>query len=146
MTTPSTTTLRKPRSSPMKPLWAFIPNDLDSNNFYPIYVANPRYGLWDQEPRIVLAPYIQYAPDYTTVTGTRGQGHERRTIPVHIGKRARSFQHMTAEMWEDFERGAEMEFLVNDSLIHYNNPRLTGEINRFRGKTELLSTLTGDDE
>ena len=48
---------------------------------------------------------------------------------------------MSQAMWRDFERDSEMEFMVNDSMAHLNNPRLNGEINRFRGKTELARTL-----
>ena len=51
---------------------------------------------------------------------------------------------MTSEMWRDFEHDSEMEFLVNDSMAHLNNPRLNGEINRFRGKTEVLAHAAED--
>ena len=119
----------------------FIPNDPDSDTYYPVYIPNPNYVSSGQGLRIMVAPYIMYSPDYLHVTGTRGQGHERRTIPVYIGREARHFQIMTSAMWKDFEYDGEMEFLVNDSMAHLNNPRLTGEINRFRGKTQLARTL-----
>ena len=43
----------------------------------------------------MIAPYIQYSPDFTKVTGTEGVGFKRRTIPVYIGRRSRAAQKMT---------------------------------------------------
>ena len=41
----------------------FVLKELDGRHFYPIHVPNPRYGKWDEEPRSIIAKYIQYNAD-----------------------------------------------------------------------------------
>jgi hypothetical protein len=89
----------------------------------------------------MLAPYIQYSSDYTKVTGTEGVGFERRTIPVYIGKRARHFQKMTTEKWRYLRRDTDTEFTVNEALAEIGDPKLTGEVNRFRGLADIKDTM-----
>jgi hypothetical protein len=120
----------------------FIYNDPDSRHFYPVFVTNPMYSRWDNEPRIVMAKYIKYSSDYIHVTGTSGTGGDERTLPVQIGRRARSYKHMTTEMWRDFRRGSNKEFAINEALANVGDPKLTGEINRLRGSLDLRDTLT----
>ncbi len=98
----------------------FIPNDPLGRMFYPIYVKNPAYRptrSGHEGRRLRLAPYIKYSPDYTMVFGTNGKGHEIRSTPVYVGRRARSPAHMTPAMWKELEEGAPQEFAVNEALI-----------------------------
>jgi len=122
----------------------FIPNDPLGHMFYPIYVKNPAYRptrSGHEGRRLRLAPYIKYSPDYTMVFGTNGKGHEIRSTPVYVGRRARSPAHMTLAMWKELEEGAPHEFAVNKALMVEGDPHLHGEINRFRGKWALVDTL-----
>jgi len=122
----------------------FIPNDPLGRMFYPIYVKNPAYRptrSGHEGRRLRLAPYIKYSLDYTMVFGTNGKGHEIRSTPVYVGRRARSPAHMTPAMWKELEEGAPQEFVVNEALMVEGDPRLHGEINRFRGKWALVDTL-----
>ena len=48
---------------------------------------------------------------------------------------------MTPSMWKELEEGAPQEFAVNEALMVEGDPRLHGEINRFRGKRALVDTL-----
>jgi len=122
----------------------YIPNDPLGHMFYPIYVKNPNYRPTRQGQegrRLHLAPYIKYSPDYTMVFGTNGKGQEIRSTSVYVGRRARSPAHMTPAMWKELEEGAPQEFAVNEALMVEGNPRLHGEINRFRAKRALVDTL-----
>ena len=119
----------------------FILNELDGRHFYPIHVPNPRYGKWDEEPRSILAKYIQYNADYTYVTGTAGRGYSQHSIPIYIGRQTRFYTTMTAARWREFQRGAPQEFLINEAIADMADPRIVGEVNRLRGKMELRDTL-----
>jgi hypothetical protein len=66
----------------------FVPNDPEGAYFYPIYVKNPKYGKWDREPRLMLAPFVQYSLDFTYVTGSAGKNEDRHIVPVFIGRKA----------------------------------------------------------
>jgi hypothetical protein len=48
---------------------------------------------------------------------------------------------MTTSKWNDLKRGSEQEFAVNEAVIMAADPRLKGELNRFRGKDDLCNTL-----
>jgi hypothetical protein len=48
----------------------YIPNTPHSKHFYPIYVMTKKYREEGTGPRIVIAPFIKYNPDYTYVFGT----------------------------------------------------------------------------
>jgi hypothetical protein len=119
----------------------FIPNSRDGRLFYPVYVKDSNYDATAGGIRTMLAPYIQYSSDYTKVTGTEGVGFERRTIPVYIGKRARHFQKMTTEKWRYLRRDTDTEFTVNEALAEIGDPKLTGEVNRFRGLADIKDTM-----
>jgi hypothetical protein len=119
----------------------FIPNSRDGRLFYPVYVKDSNYDATSGGSRTMLAPYIQYSSDYTKVTGTEGMGFERRTIPVYIGKRARHFQKMTTEKWRYLRRDTDTEFTVNEALAEIGDPKLTGEVNRFRGLADIKDTM-----
>jgi hypothetical protein len=119
----------------------FVPNNRDGRHFYPIYVHNLKFGKWDLEPKMVIAMYIKYSLDYTSVTGSMGQGQEERTLPVQVGHRAQYYATMTTAMWRDLERGSSKEFAVNDYLADIGDACIIGEVNRVRGYAELQQTL-----
>jgi hypothetical protein len=119
----------------------FVPNNRDGRHFYPIYVHNLKFGKWDLEPKMVIATYIKCSLDYTSITGSMGQGQEERTLPVQVGHRAQYYAAMTTAMWRDLERGSSKEFAVNDCLADIGDSRLIGEVNHFRGYAELQQTL-----
>jgi hypothetical protein len=121
----------------------FVPNNRDGRHFYPIYVCNPKFGQWNLEPKMVIASYIKYALNYTTVTGSMGQGHKEHTLPVQVGCRAQYYAAMMTAMWRDLERGSSKEFAVNDCLADIGDAHITGEVNCFRGYAELWQTLNG---
>jgi hypothetical protein len=121
----------------------FVPNNRDGRHFYPIYVRNPKFGKWDLEPKMVIANYIKYSLNYTSVTGSMGQGQEEHTLPVQVGCRAQYYAAMTTAMWRDLERGSSKEFAVNDCLADIGDARIISEVNQFRGYAELRQTLNG---
>ncbi len=103
----------------------FIPNDPLGRMFYPIYVKNPAYHptrSGHEGRRLCLAPYIKYLLDYTMVFGTNSKGHEIRSTPIYVGRRARSPAHMTPAMWKELEEGAPQEFVVNKALMVEGDP------------------------
>ena len=126
---------------PDAPPAGFILNELDCRHFYPIHVPNPKYSKWDNEPRSIIARYIQYSADYTYVTGTTGRGYSQHRIPVYIGRQTSFYTTMTKDKWREFRRGAPQEFLINEAIADMADPRVIGEVNRLRGKMELKDTL-----
>jgi hypothetical protein len=125
----------------------YIPNTPDSKHFYPIYVTTKKYREEGTGPRIVIAPFIKYNPDYTYVFGTEGEGCEIRNIPVQVGRRAQHYERMTGAKWWDLRRGDIREFAINEALEDLGNIWLKGELNRFRGLTdqkEILADLLKD--
>ena len=48
---------------------------------------------------------------------------------------------MTTEKWRYLHRNTDTEFVVNDALVEIGDPRLTGEVNRFRGLANVKDTL-----
>jgi hypothetical protein len=106
----------------------FVPNDPKGCYFYPIYVKNPKFGKWDNEPCLMLTPYIQYSTNYTYVTGSAGRNKELRTVPVFVGHRVHFYQKMAQAKWDDLKRGSHQEFAVNEVLMIAGDPRMTGEI------------------
>ena len=138
-------------NQPPRPPIGFIPNTADSLYFYPIYVRNPAYrGSCNdndftpgREQRVILAPFIKYSTDYTHVFGTLGEGHEQRSLPVQLGKRVSFPRHIKPEEWKHLESENEREFTINAVLTEINDPRLTGEITRYRGYARLTTTLEG---
>jgi hypothetical protein len=129
------------QGNPDDPPAGFIVNDPDSRHYYPVYVPNPMYRNWDEQDRTKVARYIQYQTDYTYVTGTDGQGYSRRTIPVYIGRQTNRYAPMTSSKWREFARGALQEFIINEAVAEMGDPRIIGEVNRYRGKRELKDTL-----
>ena len=126
---------------PYAPPVGFIPNDHDGRHFYPVYVKDSHYDLAAGGACTMIAPFIQYSPDFTKVTGTEGLSFERRTIPVYIGRRSRAVQKMTTEKWKYLRRDTDTEFVVNEALAEIGDPRLTGEVNQYRGLADVKDTL-----
>jgi hypothetical protein len=92
---------------------------------------------------MVIATYIKYSLDYTSVTGSMGQGQEERTLPVQVGRRAQYYAAMTTAMWRDLERGSSKEFAVNNCLADIGDAHIIGKVNHFRGYAKLRQTLNG---
>ena len=84
----------------------------------------------------MLASFIKYTTDYTHVSGMMGIGHEIRTIPVVVGRRACFYEKVSVEQWRQLQRGNEHEFVVNKVLAQLGDLRLTGEVNRYRNYAE----------
>jgi hypothetical protein len=119
----------------------YIPNIPDSKHFYPIYVTTKKYRKEGTGPRIVIAPFIKYDPDYTYVFGTEGEGCEIRNVPVQVGRRAQHYERMTRAKWRDLRRGDIWEFAINEALEDLGDIRLKGELNRFRGLADQKETV-----
>jgi hypothetical protein len=125
----------------------YIPNTPDSKHFYPIYVTTKKYREEGTGPRIVIAPFIKYNPNYTYVFGTEGEGCEIHNVPVQVGRRAQHYERMTAAKWRDLRRGDIREFAINEALEDLGDIRLKGELNRFRGladQKEIVADLLKD--
>ena len=75
----------------------YVFNDPQSGHFYPVYIENPKFGETRMEPRITMTKYVKYAVNYTYVKGTMRIGHEVRTVPVTVGRRAHFYARMTEE-------------------------------------------------
>jgi hypothetical protein len=121
--------------NPDDPPAGFIVNDPDSRHYYPMYRS------WDKQDHTKVARYIQYKSNYTYVTGTEGQGYSQCTIPVYIGRQTCHYAPMTASKWREFTQGTPQEFIMNEVVAEMGDPRIIGEVNRYRGKRELKDTL-----
>ena len=112
-------------NDPSIPPAGFIPNLIDHPFFYPIYVDNPDYvrtnDSWTNE-RKILAPFICYSSDYTTVQGSAGVGRITRTLQVQMARVVPRFAKLTPQQWRDLEAGSEKEFAVNLALAEINDP------------------------
>jgi hypothetical protein len=125
----------------------YIPNTPNCKHFYPIYVTTKKYREEGTGPRIVIAPFIKYNPDYTYVFGTEGEGCEIRNVPVQVGRRAQHYERMTGTKWRDLRKGDIREFAINKALEDLGDIRLKGKLNRFRGladQKEILADLLKD--
>jgi hypothetical protein len=125
----------------------YIPNTPHSKHFYPIYVTTKKYPEEGTGPRIVIAPFIKYNPDYTYVFGTEGEGCEIRNVPVQVGRRAQHYERMTGAKWRDLRKGNIREFTINEALEDLGDIRLKGKLNRFRGladQKEIVADLLKD--
>ena len=119
----------------------YIINDPESRHYYPVYVPNLMYGNWDVEELMVVAKYIRYSPDYLHVSGCNGKAYKERTIPVYIGRKSNHYRRMNPTMWKELRRDSPQEFLVNEVVADLGDVRVTGELNRYRGKVDLQDTL-----
>ena len=124
----------KENQTPIPPP-GFIHNNPQHPFFYPIYLPT---GTGRASK---IAPYIRYSPDYTLVEGSSGLGSETCITPVYLAKKAGHPFNMTSSKWANLARGSPKEFAINMVLDEINDPRLRGEVNRFRGKREIANTL-----
>ena len=133
----------KENQPPIPPL-GFITNSSDHPFFYHIYVRNPLYcaneGDWTHK-RLIVAPFVKYSADYTQVEGSVGEGTTTCSCPVQLDRRVPTHTHMTPNKWRNMQRGHEKEFAINMALTQINNPKYNGEINCFRGLSDLQDTL-----
>ena len=122
----------------------FITNNPDHPFYYRIYVRNPLYraneGDWTHK-RLIVAPYIKYSTDYTHVTGSAGEGTQTCSCPVQIDRRVPTHAPMTPVKWRHLRNSNEREFAINMALTQINDPKYHGEINRYRGLSDLQDTL-----
>ena len=88
-----------------------------------------------------MAPYIKYSDDYTHVEGSAGVGTEARSCPVLIDRRVPTHAPMTPVKWRHMRCGSDREFAINMVLAQINDPKYHGEINRYRGLSDLQDTL-----
>ena len=75
--------------------------------------------------------------------GTLGEGQEVRSLAVQVAKRVKFPRQIKAAEWKHLEAENEREFAINTVLTEINDPRLTGEITRYRGYAKLMNTLEG---
>ena len=88
-----------------------------------------------------MAPFIKYSTNYTIVLGSAGRGLETRSCPVQIDRRVPTHHPMTPLKWKHLRNGNEREFDINMALAKMNDPKFNGEINRYRGLSDLHDTL-----
>ena len=122
----------------------FINNVPDHPFFYHIYVRNPQYSAnqanWAKE-RLIVAPYIKYSADYTHVEGSAGVSTETRSCPVQIDRRVPTHAPMNPVKWRHLRSGSDREFAINMALAQINDPKYHGEVNRYRGLSDLQEAL-----
>ena len=131
-------------NQPPRPPPGFINNNPDHPFYYHIYVKNPLYrankGDWTHE-RLIVASFVKYSTDLTHVEGSAGIGTETHSCPVQIDRRVPTHAPMTAIKWRHLRNGNEREFAINMALAQINDPKYHGEVNRFRGLSDLQDTL-----
>ena len=122
----------------------FINNIPDHPLYYRIYVRNPQYtanqSKWAKE-RLIVARYIRYSADYTHVEGSAGIGTESWSCPVQMDRRVPTHAPMTPIKWRHLRNGSDREFAINMALAQINDPKCHGEINHYRGLSDLQDTL-----
>ena len=123
---------------------SFINNVPDHPFYYCIYIRNPKYTTnqsnWAKE-RLIVAPYIKYSANYTHIEGSTGVGTETQSCPVQINRRVPTHAPMTLIKWRHLRNGSDREFAINMALAQINNPKYHGEVNRYRGLSDLQDTL-----
>ena len=128
----------------LAPPLGFINNVPNHPFFYRIYVRNPQYTAnqsnWAKE-RLIVAPYIKYSADYTHVEGSAGVSTKTRSCPVQIDRRVPTHAPMTPTKWRHLRNGSDREFAINMALGQVNDPKYHGEINHYRGLSDLQDTL-----
>ncbi|KAF8258039.1 hypothetical protein EI94DRAFT_1816235 [Lactarius quietus] len=122
--------------------YGFIPNDPSSHHYYPIYVPNEWYVNGKvAEPRAVLATYIKYSPDFSTVTGTQHKGASERTVPIMVGRRSCHYSTIIKAQWKTLQQESNSKFTVNEALVDLGDIHLIGEVNCYRGYSQTKEIL-----
>ena len=75
------------------------------------------------------------------VTGSAGKGTETRSCPIQVDRRVPTHVCMDPIKWKHLMLGNEREFAINMVLAQINDPKYHGEINCYRGLSELQVTL-----
>ena len=88
-----------------------------------------------------MAPFIKYSTDYTKVEGSTGDGTPTCLCPVQLARRVPTHTCMIPTMWKSLRCGHEKEFTINMALSQINDPRYNGEVNCYRGLSDLQDTL-----
>ena len=133
-----------PQNQDPIPPAGFITNNPTHPFFYPIHVPNPTYretnNTWTGT-RTIVAPFIRYSPDFTTVYGSAGIGHQEESLPVHLLKKVQDPHHLSYDDWKQLQGGSQGEFVINMAMNEINNPCLTGEVNRYRKEIKATRAL-----
>ena len=131
-------------NQPPIPPPGFINNNPNHPFYYCIYIRNPLYcaneGNWTHK-KLILAPYIKYSANYTMVEGSAGIGTESHSCSVQIDRRVPTHAPMNPIKWRHLRQGNEREFAINMALAQINDPKYHGEINCYRGLSDLQDTL-----
>ena len=75
------------------------------------------------------------------VEGSAGVGTESCSCPVQIDRRVPTHTCMNPIKWRHLRQGNERDFAINMALAQINDPKYHGEINRYRGLSDLQDTL-----
>ena len=129
--------------SPIPPA-GFITNDPTHPFFYPIHVPNPTYRETDNTwmgAHTIVAPFIRYSPDFTTVYGCSGAGQPEESLPVHLLRRVQDPHHLSYKDWKELQGRSQKEFAINMAIAEANDPCLTGEVNRYRKEIRTTRAL-----
>ena len=122
----------------------FITNDPTHPFFYPIHVPNPTYQETDNTwtgTRTIVAPFIRYSSDFTTVYRSAGVGHEEESLPVHLLKKVQDPHHLSYKDWVELQNGSQTEFAINMAIEDINDPCLKGEVNCYRKEIRAARAL-----
>ena len=93
------------------------------------------------ETRTIVAPFIRYSPDFTTVYGCSGAGQLEESLPVHLLKRVQDPHDLSYEDWKELQGGSQKEFAINMAIAEANDPCLTGEVNHYRKEIRAARAL-----
>ena len=122
----------------------FITNDPTHPFFYPIHVPHPTYreteNTWTGT-RTVVAPFICYSPDFTTIYGSAGISHQDESLPVHLLKKVQDPHHLSYNEWKQLQGGSQREFVINAAMNGINDPCLIGEVNCYRKEIRATQAL-----
>ena len=133
-----------PRVQDPIPPAGFITNNPTHPFFYPIHVPNPTYRETDNTwtgTRTIVAPFICYSPDFTTVYGSAGVGHQEESLPVHLLKKVQDPHHLSYDEWKQLQGGSQREFVINAAMNGINDPCLIGEVNCYRKEIRAARAL-----
>ena len=89
----------------------------------------------------IVAPFIRYSPDFTTVYGSAGVGHQAESLPVHLLKKVQDPYHLSYKNWKELQGGSQREFVINAAMNEINDPCLIGEVNRYRKEIRAARAL-----
>ena len=133
-----------PRDQNPIPPSGFITNNSTHPFFYPIHVPNPTYQETDNTwtgTRTIVAPFIRYSPDFTTVYGSAGVGHQEESLPVHLLKKVQDPHHLSYDEWKQLQGGSQREYVINAAMNGINDPCFIGEVNHYRKEIKAAWAL-----